>query len=73
MTVGFLQYLPPTMTFLLACFVYGEPLGVARVLTFLFIWAGICFTWWTTGGGARGQPGVGNVDVERHVDVREAG
>jgi chloramphenicol-sensitive protein RarD len=40
-TLGFLQYMPPTMTFLLACFVYGEPLGVARVLTFLFIWAGI--------------------------------
>lgn len=40
-TVGFLQYLAPTMTFLLAVFVYGEPLGWARGLTFVFIWAGI--------------------------------
>jgi chloramphenicol-sensitive protein RarD len=40
-TVGFLQYLAPTMTFLLAVLVYGEPLGLARALTFVFIWAGI--------------------------------
>lgn len=40
-TIGFLQYLAPTMTFLLAVFVYGEPLGWARGLTFVFIWAGI--------------------------------
>ena len=40
-TIGFLQYLAPTMTFLIAVLVYREPLGVARVLTFAFIWAGI--------------------------------
>jgi chloramphenicol-sensitive protein RarD len=40
-TVGFLQYIPPTMTFLLACFVYREPLGTARIVTFAFIWTGI--------------------------------
>ena len=40
-TVGFLQYLAPTMTFVLAVFVFGEPLGVARIITFALIWAGI--------------------------------
>jgi chloramphenicol-sensitive protein RarD len=40
-TVGFLQYIAPSMTFLLAVFVFGEPLGAAQVTTFLFIWAGI--------------------------------
>jgi chloramphenicol-sensitive protein RarD len=40
-TVGFLQYLAPTMTFLLAVFVFGEPLGAARITTFALIWAGI--------------------------------
>jgi chloramphenicol-sensitive protein RarD len=40
-TVGFLQYLAPTMTFLLAVLIYGEPLGPGRALTFLLIWAGI--------------------------------
>ena len=40
-TVGFLQYLAPSMTFLLAVFVFGEPLGAARITTFALIWAGI--------------------------------
>jgi chloramphenicol-sensitive protein RarD len=40
-TVGFLQYLAPTMTFLIAVLIYGEPLGFARALTFVLIWAGI--------------------------------
>jgi chloramphenicol-sensitive protein RarD len=40
-TVGFLQYIAPSLTFLLAVLVFGEPLGAARVMTFLLIWAGI--------------------------------
>ena len=40
-TVGFMQYLAPTITFLLAVFVFGEPLGAARAMTFVLIWAGI--------------------------------
>jgi chloramphenicol-sensitive protein RarD len=41
MTIGFLQYLPPSMTFLLACFVFGERLEPARIFTFVLIWTGI--------------------------------
>jgi chloramphenicol-sensitive protein RarD len=40
-TVGFLQYIAPTMTFAIAVFVYDERLGLARALTFVFIWTGI--------------------------------
>ena len=40
-TVGFIQYLAPSLTFLLAVFVFGEPLGFARAFTFVLIWAGI--------------------------------
>jgi chloramphenicol-sensitive protein RarD len=40
-TVGFVQYLTPSMTFLLAIFVFGEPLGPRRALTFALIWTGI--------------------------------
>jgi chloramphenicol-sensitive protein RarD len=40
-TVGFLQYIAPSMTFLLAVFVFREPLGLAQALTFGLIWAGI--------------------------------
>ncbi|MES2355061.1 MAG: EamA family transporter RarD [Pseudomonadota bacterium] len=40
-TLGFLQYLAPSMTFLLAVFVYGEPFGHAQAITFVFIWSGL--------------------------------
>ncbi|MFH1136633.1 MAG: EamA family transporter RarD [Pseudomonadota bacterium] len=37
-TVGFLQYLTPTGTFLLAVFVYKEPLLKAQLYSFITIW-----------------------------------
>jgi chloramphenicol-sensitive protein RarD len=40
-TVGFMQYLAPSITFLLAIFAFGEALGCARAVTFALIWAGI--------------------------------
>jgi chloramphenicol-sensitive protein RarD len=40
-TMGFLQYLAPSLTFLLAVLVYGEALDLARGLTFAAIWAGL--------------------------------
>ncbi|TBR38161.1 EamA family transporter RarD [Marinomonas agarivorans] len=40
-TIGFFQYIAPSMVFLLAVFVYGEALTLAKAITFLFIWAGL--------------------------------
>lgn len=40
-TVGFFQYLAPTLTFLLATLVYGEPFTLAWAVTFVFIWCGL--------------------------------
>jgi chloramphenicol-sensitive protein RarD len=40
-TVGFLQYVVPTMTFVLAIVVFHEHVGPARVVTFVLIWTGI--------------------------------
>lgn len=37
-TMGFLQYLAPTMTFILGIFVYGEPFSRARLVAFSCIW-----------------------------------
>lgn len=39
--LGFLQYLAPSITFLLAVFVYGEPLDPSRTLAFATIWSGL--------------------------------
>ena len=39
--LGFLQYLAPSITFLLAVFVYDEQLNLSRTLGFAAIWAGL--------------------------------
>lgn len=40
-TLGFLQYIAPTLNFLLAVFVFHEPLGGGQLLTFVLIWVGL--------------------------------
>ncbi len=39
-TIGIMQYIAPTMIFLIAIFVFHEPLGTARMIAFPLIWAG---------------------------------
>jgi chloramphenicol-sensitive protein RarD len=40
-TVGLLQYIAPTLHFILAVALYGEPLTAAHLVTFACIWGGI--------------------------------
>ncbi len=40
-TVGLLQYIVPSLTFLLGVFLYREPLAPARFASFAFIWAAL--------------------------------
>lgn len=40
-TIGLLQYIAPTLQFMLAVLVYGEPFGGARVIAFALIWSAI--------------------------------
>jgi chloramphenicol-sensitive protein RarD len=45
-SLGFVQYLAPTIVFLLGVFVYDEPLNTTRLLCFMLIWISIaifCF------------------------------
>ncbi len=45
-TIGLMQYLAPTLQFLIAVLVFREPFGLANVLTFLLIWGGLAlYTW----------------------------
>ncbi|UAA39019.1 EamA family transporter RarD [Paraneptunicella aestuarii] len=45
-TLGFFQYLAPSMMFALAVILYGEPLDQARLVTFAFVWLGLAiYTW----------------------------
>src|SRR5699024_2952757 len=55
-TIGFLQYLSPTLIFLLAVFHYGEPFDLTKVITFAFIWTAlVIFTLDTFLGRKRGK------------------
>lgn len=40
-TLGFLQYLAPSMQFLLAVLVFGEPFGKVKAISFGLIWAAL--------------------------------
>ncbi|MDZ7823308.1 MAG: EamA family transporter RarD [Ahrensia sp.] len=45
-TLGILQYISPTMIFLQAVFVFGEPFTLTRGIAFGFIWVGLAlYTW----------------------------
>ncbi|MFT4937810.1 MAG: chloramphenicol-sensitive protein RarD [Paraglaciecola sp.] len=37
-TLGFFQYIGPSIMFILAVFLYGEPMSEARIVTFMFVW-----------------------------------
>ncbi|HXY41124.1 MAG TPA: EamA family transporter RarD [Vicinamibacteria bacterium] len=45
-TLGFVQYLSPTIQFLLALAVYHEPFTRAHAVTFLCIWTALALLWW---------------------------
>lgn len=40
-TIGLMQYMTPTMIFLIALFVFREPFSLAELTAFGFIWAGL--------------------------------
>ena len=40
-TIGFLQYITPTLHFILAVGLYNEPFSQGHMVSFLFIWAGL--------------------------------
>ena len=42
-TMGFIQYLSPTLQLLLGIFVYGETFGMEYLICFAFVWAGLIF------------------------------
>lgn len=45
-TLGFFQYIGPSIMFILAVFYYQEPLDKARLITFGFVWTGLAIFCW---------------------------
>ncbi|ARQ57649.1 UNVERIFIED_ORG: chloramphenicol-sensitive protein RarD [Rhizobium etli] len=54
-TIGIMQYIAPTMIFLIAVFAFQEPLGTARMIAFPLIWAGLFFYSWSMLKAGRGR------------------
>ncbi|MDQ0319741.1 chloramphenicol-sensitive protein RarD [Pararhizobium capsulatum DSM 1112] len=40
-TIGIMQYIAPTMIFVIAVFVFDEPFNTAKLIAFIFIWAAL--------------------------------
>lgn len=52
-TIGVMQYLTPTLIFLVAIFVFGEPFSLWQFVAFCFIWAALGLYTWSLFRGAR--------------------
>jgi len=40
-TMGFLQYITPTLQFSIGLFVFGEPMNTHKLIGFIFVWVGL--------------------------------
>ncbi|MBB3591867.1 chloramphenicol-sensitive protein RarD [Rhizobium sp. BK529] len=54
-TIGIMQYIAPTMIFVIAIFGFGEELDTARMIAFPLIWAGLFFYTWSMLRTSRGR------------------
>jgi chloramphenicol-sensitive protein RarD len=52
-TLGLLQYIAPTLQFLTAVLIFGEPLHAAHLVTFALIWSGCALYAWDSVRAAR--------------------
>ncbi len=46
-TIGIMQYMAPTMVFLIAVFIFHEPFSVWKMVAFLLIWVGLALYSWS--------------------------
>lgn len=47
-TLGFLMYINPSIQFLIAIIIFGEPLGLIQLATFVMIWASLALYSWSS-------------------------
>ncbi|MBZ0335576.1 EamA family transporter RarD [Marinobacter sp. AL4B] len=50
-TVGFLMYINPTLQFLIAIYVFQEPLGTEKLISFVMIWVALAIYSWSAWNG----------------------
>ena len=47
-TIGLMQYLAPSLTFVLAVFIYGEPFTMHHAITFGLVWLALALFFWAS-------------------------
>ena len=52
-TIGIMQYIAPTMVFLIAVLIFGEPFGTTQAVAFALIWAALAIYSWSMLTNAR--------------------
>ena len=52
-TVGFLMYINPTLQFLIALYVFNEPLNHVQLISFITIWIALALYSWSAWQGSR--------------------
>jgi chloramphenicol-sensitive protein RarD len=57
-TIAMMQYIAPTMIFLTAVFIFGEPFGTARMVAFPMIWTALAIYTWSMVQQARNGSGA---------------
>ncbi|GFO54861.1 chloramphenicol resistance permease RarD [Geomonas sp. Red276] len=67
MTIGFLQYITPSIHFLLAVCLYGEEFNATHLVTFLCVWSGLAVYSWSAIALAR-KPAVAGARMETAVE-----
>lgn len=50
-TVGFLMYINPTIQFLIALYVFREPLSIEKLISFVMIWVALAIYSWSAWAG----------------------
>lgn len=56
-TIGIMQYIAPTMVFLIAVLIFDEPFGTAQAVAFALIWAALAVYSWSMLNSARKASG----------------
>jgi len=54
-TIGIMQYIAPTIVFLIAVFVFKEPFSTTQMIAFSLIWAGLVLYSWSMLRQSRGR------------------
>ncbi|TKB52846.1 MAG: EamA family transporter RarD, partial [Mesorhizobium sp.] len=52
-TIGIMQYIAPTIVFLIAVLIFGEPFGTVQAIAFGLIWAALAMYSWSMFSSAR--------------------